>query len=324
VEFRQMTEPKTNRRLERQVAIVTGAGRGIGKAEALLLAREGARVVVNDLGGSSAGGGEDPAVAQSVVEEIRREGGDAIADGSDVSTMTGSRALVAKALEHYGQIDILINNAGIARPLRIDQTEESDWDAVVDVNLKSCFATIHAASESFKARKRGVIINTGSPSGFGQYANAAYCAAKEGVIGLTRAVARDLGQFGVRCNAIRPIADGSAMTTPEMIEAVRYSQEVLGIAAGWNRWVGTTYPDARPENVAAVVAWLCTETCCAVNGREFFVAGEEVGLIPEPELIRAKFKIGGWNIDSLEAPEFVRYIIGDLTNRFTGKPNLFV
>jgi 3-oxoacyl-[acyl-carrier protein] reductase len=306
-------------RLEGKVAVVTGAGRGIGRAEALILAGEGAKVVVNDLGGGSAGGGGDASVAQAVVDEIKAAGGEAVAEGSSIGSMAGGRAVVEAALDAFGRIDILINNAGIARPIRVDETEEADWDAVIDVNLKGTFATIRAAAPHFIKQKGGAIVNTSSPSGFGQYSNFPYCAAKEGVVGLTRAVARDLGPSGVRCNAIRPVAAGSNMATDRMVEMVKYSELGLGVPAIWNRWSLAPRPPTKQESVASLVVWLCTDACREVNGREFYVAGADVAILPEPEAIRAMFESEGWDLDKLDRPFSKAYLIGDVRNRFTGR-----
>jgi NAD(P)-dependent dehydrogenase (short-subunit alcohol dehydrogenase family) len=314
-----MSMAPTGPRLVDKVAVVTGAGRGIGRAEALLLAQQGAKVVVNDLGGGSGGGGADPSVARAVVEEIRAAGGEAIAEASNIGSMEGARAVVRAALDGFGRLDILINNAGITRPLRVDETDEEAWDAIVDVNLKGTFATIREAAPVFVSQGGGVIVNTGSPSGFGQYANAAYCAAKEGVVGLTRAVARDLGAHGVRCNAIRPVAANSQMVSPQMSEAIRYSEETLGIPAIWNRWLGVPRPPFGQQSVAALAVWLCTDACGEVNGREFFVAGPDIGILPEPELVRALFNPEGWDLDRLDQAHHVAYLIGEVRNRFRGK-----
>jgi NAD(P)-dependent dehydrogenase (short-subunit alcohol dehydrogenase family) len=308
----------TMARLSGKIALVTGAGRGIGRAEALLLAREGASVIVNDLPALSEDATTPETPADIVAAEIRALGGTAVADHADVARHDEARRLIESAVDRFGRLDILVNNAGIAHAKRIDETEADDWNRVLGVNLDATYALIRWAAPVFKAQRAGVVINTSSPSGFGQYANAAYCAAKEGVVGLTRAVARDLGQFGVRCNCIRPIASGSSMTTPAMIEAVHTSQVELGIAAGWNRWVGESYPDVRPENVAALVVWLCTDACREVNGREFFIAGEEAGLLPEPELIRASFHAGGWTLEAFDDPAVARYLVGDCRNSFRG------
>jgi NAD(P)-dependent dehydrogenase (short-subunit alcohol dehydrogenase family) len=302
-----------------KVAIVTGAGRGIGRMEALLLAREGAKVVVNDLGGASGGGGADASIARLVVDEIKAAGGEAVAETSSIGSMEGGRNVVRAAIEAFGRLDILINNAGITRPLRIDETDEEAWDTIHNVNLKGTFATIREAAPIFIDQGSGVILNTSSPSGYGQYSNTAYGAAKEGIIGLTRSVARDLGAHGVRCNAIRPRAANSQMVTPKMIEVVEHSEQVLGIPVIWNRWSAPANSPNRQESVAAAAVWLCSDACAEVIGREFFVAGAEFGILPEPELQRTIFNAGGWDLDSLDAYHNRTYLIGDVRNRFNGK-----
>ncbi|MBV9996715.1 MAG: SDR family oxidoreductase [Caulobacteraceae bacterium] len=306
-------------RLDGKVALVTGAGRGIGRAEALLLASLGAKVVVNDLGGGSWGGGGDPAIAPAVVEEIRKAGGEAVAETSSVSSWEGGRRAVQATIDAFGRIDILSNNAGIARPRRLDAWEEADWDLVHDVHMKGYAATIRHAAPHFIAQKGGVIVNKSSPSGFGHYSNGAYTAAKEGVVGLTRAAARDLGQFGVRCNAIRPIARGSQMSTDPM-SATLEDSEALGIPALWNRPRGlpmAVTPD--PQHVAALTAWLCSDASANLNGREVFIAGAEVGLLPEPEMIRTLYAPGGWTLEAFLDPAVTAYLAGDARNRFRGR-----
>jgi 3-oxoacyl-[acyl-carrier protein] reductase len=309
---------KKTMRLRDKVAIVTGAGRGIGRAEALLLARQGAKVVVNDLGGGPTGGGGDRAVADAVVEEINRSGGEAVAEASSISSMAGGKALVEAALSAFGRIDILINNAGIARPGRIDTLTEEDWDLVHNVNLKGYFAAIRHVAPHFVKQKSGIVVNTSSASGFGHYGMGNYNSAKEGVVGLTRSVARDLGQFGVRCNAIRPISGLSQMGTPAVMDTIRVSVEELGVPPIWNRSTSSVVAP-MPEHVAALAVWLCTEATREVNGREFFISGSEVGILPEPELMRAIFNAKGWDIDRFDEPGTRTYLIGDMRNRYSLK-----
>lgn len=302
-------------RLQDKVAVVTGAGRGIGRAEALLLAANGAKVVVNDLGGAPTGGGGDSSFAESVVSEILAAGGVAIADTSSVSSMQGGQAVIDAALGCFGRLDILINNAGVLRPSKVQDMSEEDWDVVHNVNLKGYFATIRAAARVFiEQGAGGVIVNTSSASGLGHYGMTAYSAAKEGVVGMTRSVARDLGQFGVRCNAIRPSSANSNMKLPLLQELMAESVR-LGMSGIWNR----TAPSAvtsRPEHVAALAVWLCTEATAHVSGREFYVQGGEVGIFPEVEVMRSTFNPAGWDLESLESPGVAEHLVGDVKNRY--------
>ena len=190
-------------RLADRVAIVTGAGGGIGRQHALLLARHGAKVVVNDIGFRS---GAD---ANSVAGEIKAAGGDALAN-FDSATWDGAQYLVDAAMEVYGRVDILINNATYTRLGDLADYAEPDWDSTLDVNLKGYFAMTRQVVPLMCKQGSGVIVNTSSASGYGHPSHSAYAAAKEGVVGLTRTVAREFGRFGVRCNAIRPLAGGQS------------------------------------------------------------------------------------------------------------------
>ena len=251
-----------------RVAIITGAGRGIGRETALLMAREGAQIVVNDLGGGPQGGGGDTAFAQQVVDEIKAAGGNAVAETSSVSTMAGGQAVVDCAIDTFGRVDFLINNAGIIRPKRLTDMTEEDFDIVVAVNFKGYFATMRAAADHLK-KQGGAIVNFSSPSGFGHYGMANYTGAKEGVVGMTRSVARELAEFGVRVNAIRPISGPSTMNIPEVYETLNYAMNTLRIPPLSNHWLGNSGPSGRPWNVAAVVAWRKTLTaakCTSMAG----------------------------------------------------------
>jgi len=309
----------SKRRLEGKVAIVTGAGRNIGRAEALLLAEQGAKVVVNDLGGGPYGTeAGDRSLAETVAREIRDAGGEAVAETSSISTMEGGAAVVQKAIDAFDRIDILVNNAGIVRPNRIDRMTDQDWELCMNVSLKGSFATIRAAAPHMIARKSGVIINTGSPSGFGHWGMANYAAAKEGLMGLTRSVARDLGEFGVRCNLIRPVSHITGTFTPEIGETIAETER-LGIPLLWNRRMSTPRMTALPEHVAALVVWLCTNAAVHVTGRDFYIQGDEVALLPEPEAIRTMFNPGGWTIDAFDEPANRDYLVGSIQNRFLPK-----
>jgi 3-oxoacyl-[acyl-carrier protein] reductase len=167
-------------------------------------------------------------------------------------------------------------------------------------------------------QRSGVVVSMSSPSGFGHRGNTAYAAAKEAVAGLTRSAARDLGPYGVRCNAVRPVAGGSRMATPKMYESLAQSAR-LGIPPLWNRWPAEDGFTPGPEHVAAVVVWLCTDAAAAANGREFFIGGQELGILPEPELQRASFAPEGWTFERLSQPDVAAYLLGGARNRFAGE-----
>jgi 3-oxoacyl-[acyl-carrier protein] reductase len=304
------------RRLEGKVALVTGAGRNIGRAEAMLLAEQGAKLVVNDLGGGPYGTeAGDASLAESVAAEIRAAGGEAVGQSSSVATKEGAEAAVRKAIDSWGRIDILVNNAGIVRPSRIDRMTDADWQLCLDVSLAASFYTCRAAAAHMIEQRAGVIVNTGSPSGFGHWGMANYSAAKEGVLGLTRSIARDLGEFGVRCNLVRPVSHITTTHTPEIDDTIAQAAR-LGIPLLWNKPMAAPRMTALPEHVAALVVWLCTDAAAHISGRDFYIQGDEVALIPEPEAIRTSFHPGGWTLDALDTEANRSYIFGDIPNRF--------
>lgn len=306
-----------NRRFAGKVAIVTGAGRGIGRAEAMLLAAQGAKVVVNDVGSQPLGGGKDTSVAGSVVEEIRAAGGEAVANTDSVADMDGGKRIVETAIKSFGRLDILINNAGVVRPRIIFNMSEEDWDTILDVNLKGHFVPIRFASPIFREQKSGVIVNTASESGLGHLGQASYSASKEGVVGLTRTVARDLARYGVRCNAIRPRAY-TRLANDESLEAMLRSEQLLGRPAIGENWANPqAFKESKPEHVAALAVWLCSDAAQEVNGRTFVVGGDEVGIYPEPVAVKSIFRRGGWDLDALD--EYgTRTLIAGLKNDLAG------
>jgi 3-oxoacyl-[acyl-carrier protein] reductase len=303
-------------RLKGKVAVVTGAGRNIGRAEALLLAEQGAKVVVNDLGGGPYGTeAGDSALAETVAREICDAGGEAVAQFSSVATREGAEATIQQAIDSFGRIDILVNNAGIVRPSRIDRMTDADWALCMDVSLTASFHTCRAAAAHMIAQRSGVIVNTGSPSGFGHWGMANYSAAKEGLLGFTRTIARDLGEFGIRANLIRPVSHLTGTHTPEIDQTIAESGR-LGIPLLWNRPMAEPRMTALPEHVAALVVWLCTDAATHISGRDFFIQGDEVAVIPEPEAIRSSVNPGGWTLDAFDEEANRSYLFGDIKNRF--------
>ncbi|MBM3150540.1 MAG: SDR family NAD(P)-dependent oxidoreductase, partial [Chloroflexi bacterium] len=195
-----------SKRLAGKVAVVTGSGRGIGRAEALALAAEGAKVIVNDLGSASDGSGTSHSPADEVVAEIKKLGSDAVANYDSVATPEGGENIIKTAIDKFGRLDILVNNAGILRDRMVFNMSEEEWDLVMKVHLYGTFHCTKPACVIFRQQRSGRIINTSSIAGLGNMGQANYSAAKEGIVGFTRTVARDMGKYGVTCNAIRPNA----------------------------------------------------------------------------------------------------------------------
>ena len=256
--------------LEGKVAIVTGAGRGIGREHALALAQAGAKVVVNDLGGSLAGEGADLTPAEQVVEEIRAAGGEAAVNGENVADFAGAERLVRQAVDDFGRLDILVNNAGILRDRMLVNMEELEWDAVIEVHLKGHFApTRHAAAFWRERSKAGDevharVINTSSPSGvFGNVGQANYGAAKAGIVGFTLVAAQELQRYGVTVNALAPNA------RTRMTEA----------AFGELPAPDDGFDPADPANNSGIVVALCADEAQDITGQVFFVFGGVVNML---------------------------------------------
>jgi NAD(P)-dependent dehydrogenase (short-subunit alcohol dehydrogenase family) len=258
--------------LEGRVAIVTGAGRGIGRAHALELARLGARVVVNDLGTSGSGEGSASEVAHEVVAEIEAAGGEAVANGADVADFAQAAAMVQQAIDTFGRLDVLVNNAGFVRDRMLVNTSEEEWDAVIRVHLKGHFAPLRHAgawwrSES-KAGRQPVarVVNTSSGAGLqGSVGQTTYSAAKAGIAGMTLVAAAELGRYGVNVNAIAPVAR-TRMTEgafPEMM------------APGNDGAEDGTFDAMDPANNSPVVAWLASADC-DVTGRVLEIEGGRI------------------------------------------------
>jgi NAD(P)-dependent dehydrogenase (short-subunit alcohol dehydrogenase family) len=254
-----------------RVVIVTGSGRGIGRAHALELARQGARVVVNDLGCELDGTGGGSGPAGEVVDQIRAAGGEAVANGDDVADFEGAGRLVQTALDAFGQLDAVVNNAGFVRDRMFANAGEDEWDAVVRVHLKGHFCVgRHAAAHWRDQAKAGApvdgrIINTSSGAGIlGSVGQAAYSAAKAGIATLTLVQAAELGRYGVTANALCPAA------RTRMTEGV-FTDMMAAVDAG-------QFDAMAPENVAPLVAWLASTESAGVTGRMFEVEGGKVGI----------------------------------------------
>jgi NAD(P)-dependent dehydrogenase (short-subunit alcohol dehydrogenase family) len=280
--------------LDGKVAIVTGAGRGLGRTHALLLASEGARIVVNDLGGEWDGAGTDNRPAQQVVEEIKAAGGDAVANYESCSNWNAAEAMIQQAVDEFGDFNILVNNAGILRDKMNYNMDESDWDSVIDVHLKGHFALSHFASVYWRARSKAGdeiyarVINTSSESGlFGNAGQTNYAAAKAGIIALTVATAREMGKIGVTANAIAPRA------------RTRMTEMTFG---GFGEQKEGEFDMFAPENVSPVVGWLASPAAAEVSGQTFVVWGSEVQLV-RPWTLGGKVDAGGkaFTVDSLTA-----------------------
>jgi len=306
-------------RLSGKIAVVTGAGRGLGRAEALALAHEGAKVVVNDNGSEMNGRGSDPRVAQAVADEIRAAGGEAVANTDSVATWAGGKRIIETAVESFGGLDILVNNAGNLLGDRIWDISEEDWDVTIDIHLKGTFTTVRHAAPIFRKQNSGIIINTSSQAGLGEPGTGHYAAAKEGIVGFTRSIARDLGPFGVRCNTLRPLGL-SRMCNPPLdstIEWISELQEKYGVPGTGNLWVD--FDTARildAAEVAAFVVWLCTDAAANITGRTFQIGAGQVALYSEPDLERSAFRREGWNPEELDALSANRYLTGGLRNPY--------
>jgi NAD(P)-dependent dehydrogenase (short-subunit alcohol dehydrogenase family) len=273
--------------LENKVAIVTGAGRGIGREIALSLSSRGAKVVVNDLGAAVDGEGTDIDPARQTVTDIIAAGGQAVPNGDSVADPAGGENIVKTALDAFGQLDIVVNNAGILRDRIFHRMSHADWDAVIGVHLKGAFNVSKAAALHFREQEHGTFVHFTSTSGLvGNVGQANYSAAKMGIVGLSKSIALDMERFNVRSNCISPFA--------------------------WSRMIGsipTDTPDQEarvaklkamtPNKIAPLVTYLSSERAQHVNGQIFAVRNNEIFLMSQPRPIRSVHNSDGWTPENI-------------------------
>jgi NAD(P)-dependent dehydrogenase (short-subunit alcohol dehydrogenase family) len=272
-----------------KVAIVTGAGRGIGRAVALLMAQEGASVVVCDVGASLDGAGTDAGPAQTVVEEIMKAGGKAIASTLSISEPGNAEEIVRRACDAFGRVDVLVNNAGILRDRIFHRMSWSDWSDVIAVHLHGSFLMSRACAASFREQNSGSLVHMTSTSGLvGNFGQANYMAAKMGIVGLSRGIALDMARFNVRSNCVAPFA------WTRMIDSIpaETEQEKTRIAA---------FQHMTPEKIAPLVVYLASDRAGGVSGQIFGVRNNEIYLFNQTRPIRTLHRSDGWTPAKLDS-----------------------
>jgi len=279
--------------LDGRVAVITGAGRGLGREHAMLFAAEGAKVVVNDLGGGPDGSGSDVTQAQQVAEEVRAAGGEAVANSDDVTSADGAERMIQQAIDEFGALHVLVNNAGILRDRTIVNMTEGEWDDVIRVHLRGHFMPTRAAARYWREQSKAgnslqpSLINTTSTSGlFNNPGQSNYGSAKTGIATLTIIAQQELGRYGVRANAIAPAARTRlTLATPGISDDI-----VRAPAEGFDAW--------DPANVSPFVAYLATADC-PIKGRIFFVAGGGIHLFQPFAIVDSVTKEGRWTVAEL-------------------------
>ena len=280
--------------IDGRVAIVTGGARGIGASISRLFAREGASVVINDLGGNTDGSGGDQGPAKQIADEINAAGGKAVADGGDISDVATGERLVQTAVEQFGQLDILVNVAGILRDRMIFNLSEADWDAVIKVHLKGHYSTVRPASAYWREQRNPGghyrIINFTSVSGLdGSPGQPNYAAAKMGIVGLTYSLAQGLARYGVTANAIAPGAATRLTATVPTDKRVERA----------DRPASEEDPERSPDNIAPVALYMASKESDWLTGRVVSSSGYEVGLYENPQIIRQLSSPVAWDYDRL-------------------------
>src|ERR1700678_3225540 len=275
--------------VEGKVAIVTGAGRGIGRAIAILMAEEGARVVVCDVGASLEGGGTNAGPAHDVVDEIKNAGGEAIASTLSIAEPANADKIVQAALDAFGRVDILVNNAGILRDRIFHRMSWSDWSDVIDVHLHGSFAMSRACAGHFREQNSGSFVHMTSTSGLvGNFGQANYMAAKLGIVGLSRGIALDMERFKVRSNCVAPFA------WTRMIDSIpaETEEEKARVAK---------FHEMTPEKIAPLVVYLGSDSASGISGQIFSVRNNEIYLFSQTRPIRTLHRSDGWTPEKLDA-----------------------
>jgi len=273
--------------LDGKVMLVTGAGRGIGRDIARLAAAEGAAVVVNDLGGSTDGEGADASAAEAVVAEIRAAGGRAVANPDSVAEPQGAERMVKAALDHFGRIDCVVNNAGILRDRIFYRMSQVDWELVIDVHLKGSFNVARAAANHFREQQSGSFVHMTSTSGLvGNFGQANYAAAKMGIVGLSKSIALDMARFNVRSNCVSPFAWSRLIgTIPTQTDEERARVERVKTMTA--------------EKIAPLAVFLASDLAKGVTGQIFAVRKNEIFLMSQPRPLRSMQRNDGWTPQTL-------------------------
>ena len=272
--------------LENKVVLVTGAGRGIGREISLMMARHGAKVVVNDPGVSLEGNDETDGPANEVVRDIKAAGGEAVADFGSVADADAAREMVTRAVDTFGRIDVVVNNAGILRDVIFHKMTDEDWDAVLKVHLYGSYNVSRAAAQHFRNQQSGTFVHMTSTSGLvGNPGQANYSAAKMGIVGLSKSLALDMAKFNVRSNCISPFAwsrmVGSIPNTPDQEERLKGLRMLT------------------PDKIAPVAVFLASDDSSDVNGQILAVRGNEIFLMSQPRPLRSVHRAEGWSPETL-------------------------